>query len=228
MILAFRRPHGRVYLFIHGWIRRIIMTMSGAMNYIRKDLESTVQIFLDKHGGSMAPRDFLRVVSDVSDSISEPLTEGERNFLLENTDLSEVDLSPEGRLKSDLIVLDAQAKSLDLVEKSAYTTAEVARIVGRDEANVRRAKAKGDYFALARSEGKQSLFPKWQFTSEGVVPGLRELIPAFPRFYHPLAIETVMTQSNEDYLGGRSPADWLITGGALEAVLELVSHLEFE
>lgn len=177
---------------------------------------------LHRRGDPISPREFLDVLQEITGGTSEQLTLGERDFLLEHTELTEVDLGEEARaatrieLTRNRLVLDRQ-----LVD-DALTTSEVAELLGRAEANVRRSRISGDLHALNPGDARGLRFPRWQFSQDGaVVPGLRRIVPAFPPSTHPVSIERAMTEPDED-LEGMSAVEWLFSGGSVDAVVTMV------
>lgn len=118
----------------------------------------------------------------------------------------------------------ASAVALDNeLQESLLTTREVARLLGKDPAHVRRMLASNRLMTAGHVAG-QSAFPRWQFVDGNALPGLREVLAAFPSDYHPLDIQKVMTSPSEE-LRGRSPGNWLATGGEVEPVVRLVASL---
>lgn len=175
----------------------------------------------------MSARAFLEVLQEAVGGSSAPLTAGEREFLLSHAGMSEEDLSEQGRaatrleLARDRLALDAAAL------EGALSTSEVAALLGRAEANVRRSRLSGDLYAPNPGDPAGLRFPRWQFTSAGgVVPGLRRIIPAFQRDTHPLVVARFMTRPHED-LDGMSPAEWLAGDGPVEPVVDLVEDLGY-
>lgn len=182
---------------------------------------------LHRRGDPMSASAFLEVLGEVVGGSTAPLTAGERDFLLTHAGLNEQDLSEQGRAATQLglarerFTLDAAA--LD----GALSTGEVAALLGRAEANVRRSRLVGDLYAPNPGDRAGLRFPRWQFTADGrVVPGLRRILPTFPRDTHPLAIGRFMTQAQEE-LEGMSPVDWLAGDGPVEPVLALVEDLGY-
>lgn len=156
-----------------------------------------------------------------------PLTAAEREFLLSHAGLDEGDLSEQARastrleIERDRLALDAAAL------EGALSTSEVAALLGRSGASVRRSHLSGDIYALNASDPSGPVFPRWQFTSTGsVVPGLSRILPLFPRDTHPLAIERLMTQGRES-LDGMSPIEWLTGDGPIVRVIVLVDDLGY-
>lgn len=175
----------------------------------------------------MSARAFLEVLQEAAGGSTAPLTAGEREFLLTHAGMSKEDLSEQGRaatrleLARDRFALDAAAL------EGALSTSEVAALLGRAEANVRRSRLSGDLYAPNPGDPAGLRFPRWQFTSAGgVVPGLRRIIPAFPRDTHPLAVARFMTQPLED-LDGMSPVGWLAGDGPVDPVVVLVEDLGY-
>src|SRR5690606_26554041 len=64
-----------------------------------------------------------------------------------------------------------------------------------------------------------NVFPSWQFTESGIVPGLRHVLLHVPSDWHPVDVEEWMTTANENLPEIASPVEWLIGGGAPEAVV---------
>ncbi|MGO1183017.1 MAG: hypothetical protein ACTHZ5_00285 [Micrococcaceae bacterium] len=197
------------------------------MNSTAHDYTARLAGALERQGSSMTVESLLEVLREASESTSEPLTAGERSFLLESTDLTEENLTPQARAASRTQVAHDRAQAESTAHFAALTTAEVAGLLGRKEASIRRSKLTGDLHALPTSIGRASRFPAWQFAGSRVVPHLRETIPAFPRYTHPLSIERFMTTAHEA-LDDRSPAQWLLEGGSAAAVTSLIDELGYE
>lgn len=147
--------------------------------------------------------------------------------MLEATDLTEADLTPQALEATRIQVAEERALADKEARVSALTTGEVCELLGRQGASIRRSKLAGDLYALPTNSGRITLFPAWQFAGDQVVPGLRTIIPNFPQHEHPLTIQQFMTEVNDD-LDGRSPVEWLNAGGAVEAVASLVAELAYE
>jgi hypothetical protein len=73
--------------------------------------------------------------------------------------------------------------------------------------------------------------PLFQFTPDGTIPGLREVLARLPRAapLHPLAVQYFFTQPHVDLRDddGRpqSPLIWLASGGSPSDVAELIAEL---
>ncbi|ATG50388.1 hypothetical protein CFK38_01755 [Brachybacterium vulturis] len=197
--------------------------MSGATHEYTARLEGA----LERRGNPLTVDALLDILREASESTSEALSAGERSFLLETTDLTEEDLAPQARAASQNQVARDRAAAEEQAWAASLTTAEVAERLGRKDASIRRSKAVGDLYALPSGGGRTTRFPAWQFEGEQVVPGLREVVPAFPGHLHPLSIQRFMTTPHDE-LDARSPAQWLLRGGPVDVVVALVDELGFE
>jgi len=197
--------------------------MSSAIHEYTARLEGA----LERRGNPLTVDALLDVLREASGSTSEALSAGERAFLLETTDLTEQDLTPQARAASRDRVAQDRAAAEEQAWAASLTTAEVAERLGRKDASIRRSKAAGDLYALPSGGGRTTRFPVWQFDGKEVVPGLRGIVPAFPRHLHPLSIQTFMTTPHEE-LGARSPVHWLLRGGPVDVVVSLVDELGYE
>lgn len=129
----------------------------------------------------------------------EALSAGERSFLLTHTDLTAEDLTADARAATLVAVAQGRATADAAVARNALTTGQVAALLGRAEADVRRSRLRGDLYApRPGAAGRTLRFPRWQFTDDGrVVPGLRHVLAALPRHLRPLSIERFMTTAVE-------------------------------
>jgi hypothetical protein len=102
---------------------------------------------------------------------------------------------------------------------------EAADRLGVSVAKVTSMFTHGD-LAGAEREGRV-VYPRWQFTSDDqVLPGVREVLAAFPAGYRPLDVQAVMTGPMEE-LHGASPKDWLANGHPVAVLVELLSELSW-
>lgn len=191
------------------------------------EYSARLEAALDRRGNPLTVQALLDIVQEASTSSSEALSAGERSFLLEHTDLTEDDLTPSTRAATQLAVVRDRADAEQQARESALTTTQVAELLDRDPASVRRSKSTGDLYALSARSGRATLFPSWQFDNGRAVPGLREVIPVFPRSFHPMSIQRFMTTENGD-LDGLTPVQWLLSGGPTDRVVELVDALGYE
>lgn len=191
------------------------------------DHTSRLESALNRRGNPMSVDAFMDILREMSEPASEPLSTGERSFLLEATDLTEEDLTPRAHEAARIRVAEDRALAEKEARDTALTTGEVSDLLGRQGASIRRSKLTGDLYALPTGNGRTTLFPAWQFEGNQVVPGLRTITPNFPQYVHPLTIQQFMTEEKAE-LDGRSPVEWLKAGGAVEAVASLVVELGYE
>lgn len=186
-----------------------------------EDLEQA----LHRRGDPMSADDFLAVLAELGGG-SEPLTFGETQFLIEQGGLEAGDLTEDARQQTRLRIAREHAHALRQVVETSLTTGQVATMLGRDDAGVRRSAGAGDLYVLNQGDSRGLRFPRWQFVDSRGVPGLRHIVPAFPRSTHPLSVESFMTRPQEE-LDGLSPVLWLAGGGAVDVVVELVDELSW-
>lgn len=78
--------------------------------------------------------------------------------------------------------------------------------------------------------GSSIRLPLWQFGDDRApIPGLRAVLAALPTDLHPLEISGFMTSPDPDLTIADepvSPRDWLVGGGELTAVSEIVADLD--
>lgn len=191
------------------------------------DHTSRLESALNRRGNPMSVDAFMDILREMSEPASEPLSTGERSFLLEATDLTDEDLTPRAHEAARIRVAEDRALAEKEARDTALTTGEVSDLLGRQGASIRRSKLTGDLYALPTGNGRTTLFPAWQFEGNQVVPGLRTITPNFPQYVHPLTIQQFMTEEKAE-LDGRSPVEWLKAGGAVEAVASLVVELGYE
>ncbi|MDN5587255.1 MAG: hypothetical protein L0G69_11920 [Brevibacterium sp.] len=191
------------------------------------DHTSRLESALNRRGNPMSVDAFMDILREMSEPASEPLSTGERSFLLEATDLTDEDLTPRAHEAARIRVAEDRALAEKEARDTALTTGEVSDLLGRQGASIRRSKLAGDLYALPTGNGRTTLFPAWQFEGNQVVPGLRTVTPNFPQYVHPLTIQQFMTEEKAE-LDGRSPVEWLKAGGAVEAVASLVVELGYE
>lgn len=178
---------------------------------------------LRRRGLAISAEDFLGALHEMAPTPSAALTRAEREFLLAHSSLDAADLSDEAREHTHAAVVAARMDAADAVDGAALSTSEVAALLARDPANVRRSRLRGDLYAWdSRGELR---FPTWQFEGGSAAPGLRPVLDAVPRHTHPLVLERFMTTIREE-LDGHTPVTWLHTGGAPERVAVLVRDWE--
>jgi len=106
----------------------------------------------------------------------------------------------------------------------------VAELLNVDESEVLHRELEGQLFAFRADTSLR--FPLWQFVREGrsswlTLPGLRALVAAIPGSMHPASVLGFMGTPQEDLLVGQdkaTPRQWLIGGGEVQQVLDILTE----
>ena len=121
----------------------------------------------------------------------------------------------EGEIAAARITGEATVeKALEQALHGALTRDEAAERLGISPQAVSKRRAARSLVALRR--GREWRLPAWQFHEDGVLPGLRLLIAAYPG--SPLALTMWATTPNAD-LDGLTPARAMLTARGIEWVL---------
>lgn len=168
-------------------------------------------------GFDVDPDQLLRIVH-AAFAPRETMTGAERAFLLDAGGRSDsFDPHTQARARARLTARAAQTRA---AASRLLPTSEVATLLGRAASNVRRSAGAGDLYAITGGPSRELEFPAWQFVNGRPLRGLREVTGALTPGMHPLSVEGFMTSPHEE-LEGRTPIDWLSTGGAVESVVDL-------
>lgn len=115
------------------------------------------------------------------------------------------------------------ALAYERMMKDALTVKQVAERLSVSDGRVRQRLVERTLIGIMR-DGTWRL-PAFQFTDTGDLPGLAEVLPAFPEDAHPVAVQrfldAVTTELEVDG-AALSPRRWLATGGAARRVADLV------
>jgi excisionase family DNA binding protein len=117
------------------------------------------------------------------------------------------------RLEENRQVADAESVSVDVAaERLGVSVSQIVQWVeGRKLSAWRR--------------GEELRLPLWQFSGDGLLPHLAELLAALPANLHPMAATGFVT-SPTDELDGMTVIDWLTAGGDLAPVAFAASSLD--
>jgi hypothetical protein len=124
---------------------------------------------------------------------------------------------------------DPRARTVALqavLRDTALTVAGAAERISVDASRIRHRLADGG-LAGWKDRGGWRL-PVWQFTDDGVLPGLDVVLAAVPGDQPPLVVAGFMTTPQHDLpTAGEptTPRDWLLVGGDPAAVARLVATL---
>lgn len=154
------------------------------------------------------------------------LTEEQAAFLIESgTFTAESLAATEASVaRGDLAKLERKTR-LEAITGS-LNAAEVALKLSIDASRVRHRQAKGSLYSFIA--GGKRRYPTWQFTddpAQPVLPGLATLVKAFPDDMHPASIQNFMATPQESLRvnGHRlTPTEWLLHGGDLQAVVDII------
>jgi hypothetical protein len=109
----------------------------------------------------------------------------------------------------------------------SLTVASAAALLGVDASRVRHRLGEGSLYGIRLRSGWR--LPAFQFAgTDGVVPGVNEVLAAIPRDLHPLAVQRWLTTPNPDLAVDDSPVSplaWLRGGGAPDPVATLAADL---
>lgn len=107
---------------------------------------------------------------------------------------------------------------------------EAARNLGIGTRQVRRRAVAGSLYFFR--VGRRRRFPCWQFVGERLVlPGLRSVGPAVPRYWPPEVVHAFMTTAHpilQGPGGSTSPVQWLVSGGEPAVVASVLSSVRGE
>ena len=112
------------------------------------------------------------------------------------------------------------ASAMNDALSSALTREQAAQRLGITPQAVSKRVAAGGLIALRR--GRVSRFPAWQFYEEGVLPGLKQAIAAYPG--GALSLTSWATSPSPD-LDGVTPAQALARRGGIARVLDAIQAL---
>jgi hypothetical protein len=108
---------------------------------------------------------------------------------------------------------------------TALTTRAAAERLGVSESSVRHRLRRRELYGL-KVEKKWRL-PGFQFTPDGLVPGIARVVRQLPLTLHPVAVHRWLHTRNPDLEGGpggaSTPLEWLRTGGDAGAVADLAA-----
>ncbi|WP_402844695.1 hypothetical protein [Microbacterium sp. GXS0129] len=156
-----------------------------------------------------------------------PLTDDERAFLLQETEITEDDLTPEA-YERVRVTMERSMLAADVAAcADALRVDEVASLLRWSRDAVIEAVSTGKLFSVARLPRGDHLLPRWQFTDGKVLPDLASVLESLRELEkHPLGIEAWMAHEDEDgeILNGMSPQQWLAKGGDVRGVLRLIEE----
>lgn len=190
-------------------------------------MAASLRSALARAGLRVDPDEFLALVEDAARRLSpadpdpaDYFTDSQRTAL---TDVG-LDLAPRRPAERD-----PRARTVALqavLRDTALSVAGAAERVGVDASRIRHRLAEGRLAGWKDGGGWR--LPVWQFTNDGVLPGLDTVLAAVPADQPPLAVAGFMTTAQQDLRTAgepTTPRDWLLAGGDPAAVARLVATL---
>ncbi|MGD8939817.1 MAG: hypothetical protein PVJ72_10585 [Gammaproteobacteria bacterium] len=112
---------------------------------------------------------------------------------------------------------------------SALSQSQAAQLLGVDQSRIRQRIGQGTLYTIT-GENNVKVLPRFQFTDEGVLPGLEKVLPVINNEAHPIAVQRFfLTVSSdlysEELQANLSPRDWLISGHNPDAVVRMAADL---
>lgn len=185
-----------------------------------------LEAVLAKAGLRVDADEFLRLVEDTARKVSVPHPEPAEHFSAQQQDaLADVgfDLSPysddEACPRAKSVVAHA------VFAESAYSVSSAARLLQLTRSEVRDRLRHGRLSGWKDGEWR---LPAWQFSEDGLLPGLDVILQAMPADQPALVIAAFMnTQQADLELNEQrvTPRDWLLAHGDPHSVARLVTAL---
>lgn len=179
-----------------------------------------------RHDVGISAEDFLRELDlalfEVPGQGSEPLSQAESDFLGAHGGghaAEVVDGDPQRIRRQRASSVAHEATD---VLASTMSIAETADVLGVDRTRVSQLLSHQRLWAFPMGRNKR--VPRWQFLRGAVLPNLDRVVGAIPPGLAPQSIDGLMTTGQPEF-GGRTPAEFLASGGDPQAVAELVSGL---
>lgn len=185
---------------------------------------SELSDLLERTGYPVSAEDVLEALADVlprRNEVADDLSAADRAYLEEFSVLTPATDEETARL---------------LARRAALATAEVARSLDRGQvgerlgvspSRVSHRHAAGGLFAFRVGPAK-TLYPDWQFTPDGTIPGLNHVVEALPGGVPAALVRRFMTEPDDALeLGNESvsPKEWLLQGGEVLRVVALAATL---
>lgn len=131
----------------------------------------------------------------------------------------------QGRVRSTRAPARTAMEYAQLLAQS-FTVAQAAQRLGVSDARIRQRLAERTLYGFRGRRGWH--LPDFQFTPDGALPGLEQVVPALPVKLHPLSVAGFFRRPNPDLEGSDTPlsvADWLAGGGDPGPVVDLARDL---
>jgi hypothetical protein len=190
-------------------------------------MSTSLRSALARAGLRVDSGEFLSLVEDAARRLS-PVDPEPAQYFTESqaAALTDVGLDLAPRRESER---DPRARTVALqavLRDTALTVAGAAERIAVDSSRIRHRLADGRLTGWKDRGGWR--LPVWQFTNDGVLPGLETVLAAVPDDQPPLVVAGFMTTPQEDLRTAdepTTPRDWLLAGGDPSAVARFVAML---
>ena len=178
-------------------MRRIIVTMTASPT------PHSLDRALARHGAEMDADEFLAILAEATDS-TDTLTADEQALLIDSGGMSPEAVAPDAQSRARRQIVVRSARADADAARDGFTTSEVAQRFDIAPSNIRREVARRGLYVAGRTRRREHVFPRWQFTPDGSLPGLRAVLAVIPEDFHPLDVAAFMATPSE-MLGDRRP-----------------------
>jgi hypothetical protein len=124
-------------------------------------------------------------------------------------------------------MLRSASSNLAALTRDSLSVEQAAKLLVVDASRVRHRVR--DRALYAFKIGAALRLPMWQFDDREPIPGLRAVLAALPADLHPLEVAGLMTTPDPDLAVADeplSPREWLVGGGDVHVVVELIEHAD--
>lgn len=181
---------------------------------------------LARHNVGLTGEEFLAELdaglSRVAHPTAAPLTATEVDFLRQHGGPVVAEVLAEDPDDLEREAARAVAGQMSELVQESLSFAEAALLLGVDRSRISQRVSHRSLWGFQLGRSKR--LPRWQFTPDGLLPGLDVIVKAIPDGLLPASIAGFMT-TPQDELDGLVPTDYLSTGGNPQAVAALLESL---
>jgi hypothetical protein len=165
----------------------------------------------------------LETVMDERPAGSSVTTEAQEKWMLESGAFSADELEATRTRLADGSIQKRANQTKARMVKASFSAEEVAEFLGVQKSTVSHRRSDGTLYAFF--VGRNPRYPEWQFYGQRPIPHLAEVIAAIPKDTHPTTVNGIMTSPQADLpIDGEptAPWQWLVEGGAVAPVVDLI------
>ncbi len=169
-------------------------------------------------------QELSRELRTAPDSLASRLTESEESLLQGH---GGIDAPIGDGVSVRQATLRSSSSNLAAQTRESLSVEQAAKLLMVDGSRVRHRVRDRALYAFKIGGGLR--LPTWQFHRHGSLPGLRTLLAALPADLHPLEVAGFMTGPDTDLTvedEPTSPRDWLLEGGDVRVIVELLEHVD--